>query len=276
MDALYQKMYRLPQELRVREPDRPMQVLALGLPRTVTASLRQALSILGYDHVYHGFDIVLSPPDCQSWSKLFGRKQKLKTQITAQEFDSILGHCQAATDQPAFLLSPDLLDAYPEAKVILNQRRDVQTWFQSLMAITSIIESLPSWLRSFVDADEFWTLRVINVGWIRYFGGDYRRHGHEVYETHYRDLKEKCEKDGREYLEWKVEDGWHSLCMFLGKDVPTVDGERGERTKMKFPSGNAPAEFYERMGQMMERRTRRGNLRLILLGAALVATIGIT
>lgn len=267
MESIYQKIYGLPQPRRVRKPDHPMQVLALGLPRTGTDSLRQALSILGYDHVYHGFDIVLSPPDCQSWSDLFARKQKSSRKLTAEDFDPILGHCQALTDQPTCLFALDLIDAYPDAKVILNHRRDVHTWYKSLMAITSIIESWPRWFRSLIDAEEFWTGRVINVGWIRYFGGDYRRNGERVYGEHYNRVREKCKKDRRGYLEWKVEDGWEPLCEFLGKNVPTVDDGKGGKKNMEFPSGNSPAEFYQRMGSMMERRTRRGNMKYMVLGA---------
>jgi hypothetical protein len=252
-----------------------MQVLALGLPRTGTDSLRQALSILGYDHIYHGFDIVLSPSDCQYWSDLFARKQKSDTKLTAQDFDPILGHCRGLTDQPACLLSIDLMDAYPGAKVIINQRRDVHTWFQSLMAITAIIESWPRWLLSLVDAEEFWTMRVIKVGWVQYFDGDYRRNGEAVYKQHYRRLKDHCKENKRGYLEWKVEDGWGPLCEFLQKEVPTVDDGKGGRVEMEFPKGNAPKEFYETMGQMMEARTRRGNMKLMMLGGVGVATMAV-
>jgi hypothetical protein len=38
---------------RTREPGKPMQVLCVGLPRSGTESLQQALLILGYDHTYH-------------------------------------------------------------------------------------------------------------------------------------------------------------------------------------------------------------------------------
>jgi Sulfotransferase domain len=275
MESVHKKIYHLIQPSRVRNPDHPMQVLALGLPRTGTESLRQALSILDYNHVYHGFDIVLSPPDCKSWSQLFTRKQKSTTKLTAEDFDRILGHCQAVTDQPACLLSLDLMDAYPEAKVIINQRRDVHTWYRSVMAITSIIESWPRWLRSLVDAEEFWTNRVITVGWIQYFGGNYRLNGQRVYERHYEMLREKCKKDARGYLEWKVEDGWGPLCEFLGKNVPIVDDGKGGRNIMEFPNGNAPAEFYERMGQMMKKRTRRGNIKLIAVSAIAVVVAAV-
>jgi hypothetical protein len=38
---------------RVREKDKPMQVLCVGLPRSGTESLQQALLLLGYDYTYH-------------------------------------------------------------------------------------------------------------------------------------------------------------------------------------------------------------------------------
>jgi hypothetical protein len=38
---------------RQRDPNKPMQVLCVGLPRSGTESLQQALLTLGYDYTYH-------------------------------------------------------------------------------------------------------------------------------------------------------------------------------------------------------------------------------
>ena len=159
-------------------------MLALGLPRTGTDSLKQALQILGYDHVYHGFDIFLDAPNCLVWSQLAAKKRSGKT-ISSSDFDEVLGHYEAVTDQPCCLFGSDLIEAYPDARIILNRRKDVDDWYRSLMAITGIIESWSGWARSLVGAEEFWIMRTIKVGWIAYFRGDYRKNGKEVYEQHY-------------------------------------------------------------------------------------------
>lgn len=52
MEVLERAVYHEEKPPRIRRS--PMKVLALGLSRSGTESLRNALSTLGYDHVYHG------------------------------------------------------------------------------------------------------------------------------------------------------------------------------------------------------------------------------
>lgn len=82
-----------------------MQVLALGLSRSGTDSLRASLEILGYSHVYHGFDVGVDggAEVRKAWSDLGRRKwgsSKNASPITREEFDKVIGHCEAVTDQP--------------------------------------------------------------------------------------------------------------------------------------------------------------------------------
>ncbi|KAJ7063981.1 hypothetical protein C8F01DRAFT_1275051 [Mycena amicta] len=46
------------------------------------------------------------------------------------EWDALLGHCQAVTDAPAICFSEALLAAYPDAKIILTNRSP-DSWWQS-------------------------------------------------------------------------------------------------------------------------------------------------
>lgn len=45
------------------------------------------------------------------------------------EFDKLFGHCQAVSNMPAILFSEELIESYPEAKVILTLR-DVDSWYK--------------------------------------------------------------------------------------------------------------------------------------------------
>lgn len=52
-----------------------MEVLCVGLPRSGTESLQHALLTLGYDHTYHGWDIIYEQPNyAQQWVKLCRKK----------------------------------------------------------------------------------------------------------------------------------------------------------------------------------------------------------
>ena len=46
------------------------------------------------------------------------------------EFDNLLGKWSAVTDQPAMFMPKELIEAYPDAKVVLVER-DVDRWFRS-------------------------------------------------------------------------------------------------------------------------------------------------
>lgn len=93
-----------------------MQVLALGLSRCGTESLKFALEELGYKGVYHGFETTGS--HSVSWCKLFDAKSGGKgAKIMTEDFDRIIGDYEAVTDAPTCLLGAEIIRAYPEAKV---------------------------------------------------------------------------------------------------------------------------------------------------------------
>lgn len=126
----------------------PMRVLALGLGRTGTActtfhstsfqaqlancptALRIALNQLGYNDTYHMMNAsVENPPDCLMWQDAFAAKYDKKGKFGREEWDKLLGHCQAICDWPAVAFAKELIEAYPEAKVLITTR-DVDSWHE--------------------------------------------------------------------------------------------------------------------------------------------------
>lgn len=131
----------------------PMKVLALGLCRTGTdcefslsisffkhgfaglqltsihIALRQALRTLGYNDTYHGYVAALeNPRDCELWYEALRAKYDgVGKPFEREDFDQLLGNCQAVCDFPAAAFAKELIEAYPEAKVILTER-DVDEW----------------------------------------------------------------------------------------------------------------------------------------------------
>lgn len=122
----YEKLlYDVPSPGLVR--DRPMQVMALGMPRTGSKSLQRALQELGYDKVYHSLDRLRSKPLLWAQFTLLLRRKYDDTsspdcKITAKEFDEVFGDCEALVDFPPLVLAPELINAYPDAKVVLTTR----------------------------------------------------------------------------------------------------------------------------------------------------------
>ncbi|KAA8573173.1 hypothetical protein EYC84_003682 [Monilinia fructicola] len=110
-----------------------MKVLILGLGRTGTASMRAAMRELGYVDTYHMMSASIeNPPDCLLWRDAFDAKYHNGPAFTRADWDQLLGHCQAVCDWPAVAFAPELIAAYPEAKIILTNR-DVDSWHASTL-----------------------------------------------------------------------------------------------------------------------------------------------
>jgi len=142
----------------------PMEVLALGMSRTGTSckltthfypqthqltspAMQRALMILGYNEVYHGFAMFANPCEVELWKEAFHRKYGLQPgqePLGRKDFDQLLGHCGAICDYPANCFGPEMLEAYPESKVVLVER-DVEAWYKSFN--DSIISTMynPFW-----------------------------------------------------------------------------------------------------------------------------------
>ncbi|KAG9585101.1 hypothetical protein KCU86_g5115, partial [Aureobasidium melanogenum] len=220
-----------------------MRVLALGLSRSGTDSLRQALYILGMQNVWHGFNLI-NPSYPASNAKAFTRLARRKfntsnndkTPISRADFEVILAGCDAVTDTPAAVFAPELIAAYPEAKVILNVR-DVDAWHKSMV---STLSTLPSninygWLIHFHHR-LYWTARSFyETTYYALFDGNIEKNGKAAYQKHSEEVREVTQPE--RFLEWRVEDGWGPLCEFLGVEVPDQD----------FPHGNNGEEFHRRV-----------------------------
>lgn len=70
---------------------------------------------------------VENPPDCLMWQDAFAAKYDGEGTFGREQWDQLLGHCQAVCDWPAVAFAKELIEAYPEAKVILTTR-DVDSW----------------------------------------------------------------------------------------------------------------------------------------------------
>lgn len=250
-----------------------MQVLCVGLCRSATESLQHALLTLGYDHTYHGWNMVFDQPShIQEWNQLARKKLYPEAggdgdcHISAEEFDAVMGHAVAVCDVPASLFASELVEAYPEAKVILNKRTDLEKWRQS--AIQSIVgtnEKFSWWLMTWWSVGFFWVWHVCHrlmlPNLFRCPDGTLdsgiRRNGKWVYREHCNMIRGLVPAD--RLLEWSVEDGWEPLCKFLGKEVPKED----------FPRVNDAAGFRQREIDCLTMWTRQ-----IVVNVSKTALIG--
>jgi hypothetical protein len=126
------------------------------------------------------------------------------------------------------MFGPELINAYPEAKVILVER-DVEAWY-------------PSWERALIrPIDHPWLLKISQMldwsGLVRKTGPvvtegvmkgqfrakdtqEYRANARKIYAEHYAELREKLKDQPHRLLEFNLAEGWGPLCEFLDQEDP--------------------------------------------------------
>ncbi|KAK7954416.1 hypothetical protein PG988_015110 [Apiospora saccharicola] len=217
----------LPKEAHVK---RDMEVLGLGMSRTGTASTAAALSMLGY-RSYHAHEI-FQPSESNEWhvevwreafmAKMYGNGKP----YGKEEFDIVLRNYSAVTDVPCICFADELIQAYPDAKVILTTR-DPAKWIVSYEnLILKLAESEEyGWVRAVGCIDHEFLgpyLDWVNM-FLRYWtNGDWQNREKLIQAMldHNDHIRKIVPKDN--LLEWNPSDGWQPLCNFLGKPVPNV------------------------------------------------------
>src|SRR5438067_6231148 len=100
----------------------PMKVIGAGLPRTATLTQKVALEMLGVGPCYHMVNVLSDLTLADDWrDALEGRA----------DWDKLLGGFESTVDWPGGFFYRELLDAYPDAKVLLSVR-DPAAWEHSM------------------------------------------------------------------------------------------------------------------------------------------------
>ncbi|MCJ1434259.1 hypothetical protein MMC27_003626 [Xylographa pallens] len=216
-----------------------MQVLVIGMMRTGTKSIKAGLEQIGYKNVYHMTSAMKNPKDCDMWTQAFNAKYHGKGQMLGRkEWDQLLGDCDACIDVPTAGFMPELIEAYPNAKVIVSMR-DPDKWYTSMMAtVGQRSKNLKLLLLGFCD---HFFIRRFNPCVFSMMEGMYGKdlNDAEYVKKRYLEFHEEVRQLVPEHrrLEYHLGDGWEPLCEFLGKDVP----------KTEFPFINESKEFGERI-----------------------------
>lgn len=248
----YARMYNPDQNIDRHKCKRvvPMEVLSLGYSRTGTLSMQKALSILGYANPYHFSSMYDNVQDCDMWLEALDAKYKGKGTFGKEQFDQLLGHVSAVTDMPCIVFAKELMEHYPDAKVVLVER-NIDTWTESWNAfLQEAMNPMVYWI---ARLDPVFLGRISAVGWgymeVMLGGAQTVRaaeaRSREEYAKHYAYVRAITPKD--RLLEYKLGSGWEPLCEFLGKPVPQgVD----------FPRINEKASMQLTFQEMMKKSMR--------------------
>ncbi|CAI7678995.1 unnamed protein product [Penicillium pancosmium] len=119
------------------------------------------------------------------------------------------------TDAPAAQLVPEILEIYPDAKVICTVR-DPEAWTKSLAQIRNL--ALMWFLRAVLLPLLPAYADLLSVQWEKLYFTKPHEHGVGTYNRHIAWLKKNVPEDRLFFV--NVKNGWEPLCKSLGKEVP--------------------------------------------------------
>lgn len=198
-----------------------LKVISAGFGRTATMSLKMALEELGFGPCYHMEAVLQDMPErVPHWNAVLAGRPDWAS--TYAGFDS-------AVDWPTAAYWQELVDEYPDAKVVLSTR-SAESWYQSIsQTILAVLDAPGKW----PPEQRAWLAMVRAVVIDRSLGGRTDRDGIiAAFNAHQTAIKARVPAD--KLLIFSAGDGWEPLCAFLGKPVPDTP----------YPRSNSRQEFF--------------------------------
>ncbi|OUR71184.1 hypothetical protein A9Q78_10295 [Methylophaga sp. 41_12_T18] len=173
-----------------------IQIIGAGLGRTGTTSLKVALEILLKAPCYHMVSLAEHPEHLALW--------QAAAQGDDANWPALFNGYSAVTDWPASAFYKQLMQAYPEAKVLLSSR-DSESWFKSCQATI-----FPKILSTEGDWGEMIRSVVFNS-----FCDDLEDRDRCIaaYEQHNEEVRNYVPAD--RLIEWQPGNDWQALCAGL-------------------------------------------------------------
>ena len=98
-----------------------LKVIGAGFGRTGTMSLKVALEELGFDPCYHMSELFENSSHADLWNAAADGERV--------DWEALLGGYAATVDWPGCSFYEELMEAYPDAKVLLSVR-DPERWYE--------------------------------------------------------------------------------------------------------------------------------------------------
>jgi len=189
-----------------------MEVIGTGFGRTGTLSTKLALERLGFGPCHHMEEAIKHP----------GQFRALAAHVRGEPVDwhRLFAGYRSQVDFPGACVWRELLDAFPDAKV-LHTVRDPDRWYDStLETIYPIRDAVAPWLRRAVPIVDQ-ALRVNDaLIWDGVFEGRLEDRQRAIEIFHERTDEVVATVPADRLLVFDVADGWEPLCRFLGVPVP--------------------------------------------------------
>ena len=239
-----------------------MKVICAGIGKTGTKSIAKALRHLGFnvfDWEEQIFDFI------DHWFDVFQNG-------AAPDVKRVYQNADAVVDVPGNLFWEEILEVFPDCKVILSER-DEDSWVKSLVNQLETVDAVKSRTLSILSP----TMRKIylvgdsnvvalvgsrNKASTNVFRKRYRIHNHRV----------KTLVPPDKLLVYNVQQGWKPLCDFLGCEVPTAafphENVKGEETQKLAASSLSMTRF----GRQVKGEIQRAVFAIISFVVIILAT----
>jgi Sulfotransferase domain len=213
-----------------------MKVIGVGVPRTGTLSQKVALEMLGVGPCYHMVNVLGDLTQVPLWTNALDG---------APDWSAIFGQCRSTVDWPGGFFYRELMEFYPEAKLVLSTR-DPDEWEKSMRDTVwgtyfggTLISHL-SYARTIVDPQ--WDAYISMMKRMLWedrgtFVGTHEKPGQlaDGLVRFHEEVQSTVPAD--RLLVWSVGEGWEPLCDFLGAEVPDAP----------FPRLNDSKQYIERV-----------------------------
>ncbi|CAH8429112.1 unnamed protein product [Schistosoma turkestanicum] len=202
-------------------------IIGAGQMRTGTTSLKYALQLLFNQSCYHMCDIIYQFHERHilKWINLFQMYDRC-IPIEKYHWNDIYHQCQFAVDYPTCVFYKELMNTYPNAKIILTVR-DADSWVSSCRATTASDMVMTKHI-TFTEK-MIYRLRGLKSlpllhdhMYTKVFGTNYDRMTNDqlknAFLTWNQEVIDYVPKD--RLLIFNPQDGWKPLCEFLNIPIP--------------------------------------------------------
>ncbi|KAL8725302.1 MAG: hypothetical protein Q9166_007451 [cf. Caloplaca sp. 2 TL-2023] len=224
-----------------------------------------------FDKMYQGYDVrfpLVFPHPCTASIQKLGKASKAPEASPTESFifANSLHNLQTTSDVPAWLFVPELLSAYPSAKLVLTTR-PIHSWLLSMHKTAIPLTTSSTWLLlRYLDPLVSGALITFLVSAFTVFCNNEFINSskmQERFEDHESFVKAIAKEQGRELLVHESKDGWDPLCKFLEK----------ERPKGEYPRVNDSESFVLYFATM--RREAMWRAFGIVASVGIVAAVGV-
>jgi len=188
-----------------------MKVIGAGFGRTGTSSLQAALEALLGGNCYHMKTVLLQNDHLRAWHDFATGK------TAAMDWERLFHGYVAAVDFPICMYYREIMEVFPDAKVVLTLKDPLQWWesfnrMQGLINKARILCFCVPKLRAIAQFTDKVIIQDV-------FGGGLEKDNCiQVFKRHYEEVRAAVPRE--RLLEFDVRQGWAPLCQFLQVPVP--------------------------------------------------------